>query len=396
MSHQHAQLLDKVRARLADNTQPLTPEQLVVLIRDESRGMISDHDTLAVLRAMHTDLHGAGPLDPLLDDETITDVIVNGAGTVYADRGSGLVPSGIELPDEQSVRRLAQRLAIAAGKRLDESQPWADGHLPRRNSTTSIRLHAVLPPLSVDGTCISLRILRPARHSLQDLTRTGMLTAASKHLLESLIAARRSFLITGGTGAGKTTLLSALLAEAADDERIICIEDATELNPPHPHLVRLAARGANIEGIGAIALRDLIRQALRMRPDRLIIGEVRGSEVIDLLAALNTGHEGGAGTVHANSPRELPARLEALAALGGLPRHALHSQLAAAAHIVLHVQREQAQRVLTEIGIIKPQPNGLTTVETAWTRQDGASDAWQELLDLLASRAHAAGGHNVA
>lgn len=394
MTQQHAQLLDRVRARLADNNQHPTPEQLVTLIRDESRGMISDHDTLAVLRAVHTDLNGAGPLDALLDDETITDVIVNGAGTVYADRGSGLAPTEVHLPDEQSVRRLAQRLAIAAGKRLDESQPWVDGHVPRGHAATSVRLHAMLPPLSVDGTCISLRILRPARHSLRDLTGTGMLTPASQQLLESLIHARRSFLITGGTGTGKTTLLAALLAEVPRHERIICIEDATELNPPHPHLVRLAARAANIEGIGAIPLRDLIRQALRMRPDRLIIGEVRGSEVVDLLAALNTGHEGGAGTVHANSPRELPVRLEALAALGGLPRRALHAQLAAAAHVVLHVQREHTQRVLAEIGIIKPHPNGLTTVETAWTARHGASTAWTDLLALLARQDHTTGKHH--
>ncbi|MBD8507257.1 TadA family conjugal transfer-associated ATPase [Hoyosella sp. G463] len=391
MNHQHAQLLDKVRARLADHAGNLGPEQLATLIRDEARGMISDPDTLVVLRAMHTDLHGAGPLDPLLDDETVTDVIVNGAGPVYADRGSGLAPTEVALPDERSVRRLAQRLAIAAGKRLDESQPWVDGHVPRDQATTTIRLHAMLPPLSVDGTCISLRILRPARHSLRDLTATGMLTPASQQLLEAIIAARRSFLVTGGTGTGKTTLLGALLAEVPRDERIICIEDATELNPPHPHLVRLAARAANIEGIGAIPMRDLIRQALRMRPDRLIVGEVRGSEVIDLLAALNTGHEGGAGTIHANSPRELPARLEALAALGGLPRHALHSQLAAAAHIVLHVQRDQAKRVLAEIGLITPRADGLTTVETAWTLEHGASAAWAGLHDLLASRDHALG-----
>src|SRR5690606_12096635 len=206
-------------------------------------------------------------------------------------------------------------------------------------SNFGVRLHAVLSPVALGGTCLSLRVLRPATQGLDALSRAGTVSAEAKTLLRKIIRARLAFLVVGGTGAGKTTLLSALLAEVAAEERIVCVEDAAELAPPHPHVVRLVARPANIEGAGAITLRDLVRQALRMRPDRIVVGEVRGAEVVDLLTTLNSGHDGGAGTVHANSPHEVPARLEALAGSGGMDRSALHSQLAAAVQVVLHVQR---------------------------------------------------------
>ena len=240
----------------------------------------------------------------------------------------------MRFPDDDAVRRLAVRLAAAAGRRLDDAAPWVDVGLP-----DGTRLHAVLPPVSGSGTCLSLRVLRRCAHSLDDLAALGTLPGESGDLLRALVRRRLAFLVTGGTGSGKTTLLSALLGEADPAERMVLCEDAAELTPAHPHVVRLLTRPPNVEGVGQVTLRDLVRQALRMRPDRLVVGEVRGAEVTDLLAALNTGHDGGCGTLHANRPAEVPARLEALGVAAGLGRAAVHSQAAAALAVVVHLRR---------------------------------------------------------
>jgi pilus assembly protein CpaF len=204
-----------------------------------------------------------------------------------------------------------------------------------------------------------------------------------------VVAAKLAFLVIGGTGSGKTTLLAALLGCVPHDQRVVCVEDAGELQPQHPQVVRLLARSANVEGAGEVPVRELVRQALRMRPDRIVVGEVRGAEVCDLLAALNTGHDGGAGTLHANSPAEVPARLEALAALGGLNREALHSQLAAAVQVVLHMRRApNGTRHLAEIGVFERQATTLL-VRTAWHHEDGEQQAWPALRALLAARGEA-------
>ena len=231
-------------------------------------------------------------------------------------------------------------------------------------------------------------MLRPATQDLTALTRSGTIAPQAATLLDDIIGARLAFLISGGTGAGKTTLLSAILGAVAADERIVCVEDAAELAPAHPHLVKLVARCANVEGVGEVTVRDLVRQALRMRPDRIVVGEVRGAEVVDLLAALNTGHDGGAGTVHANNPAEVPARLEALAALGGLDRAALHSQLAAAVQVVVHVSRTRnGTRRLSEIGVLQPGDDGRVRVATAWHVDTGFGCGQEYLTTLLRNRA---------
>jgi len=309
-------------------------------------------------------------------------VLVNGPDQVWADRGAGLELLPIRFPDEPAVRRLAQRLAAAAGRRLDDAQPYVDAPLP-----DGARLHAVLPPIAQNGTCVSLRMLRPAAFTLADLRRLGTLTEESAALLRAVLERRLSFLVSGGTGSGKTTLLCALLGAVDPAERLIVVEDSAELRPTHPHVVRLAARPPNVEGAGEVTLRDLVRQALRMRPDRLVVGEVRGPEVIDLLAALNTGHDGGAGTVHANSAAEVPARLEALAALGGLPREALHSQLTAAVRVVLHLRRDPAGlRVLDEIALLVSSGDRVHALP-AWSRANPAHrPAAADLHTLLESR----------
>ncbi|MBI3212791.1 MAG: TadA family conjugal transfer-associated ATPase [Mycobacterium sp.] len=381
-------LLDRVRERLVTESGPLRPEIVARAIRDESGGVLGDTDVLTNLRTLQTELTGAGILEPLLCAPGTTDVLVAAPDAVWVDDGNGLQRSPVRFADEAAVRRLAQRLALAAGRRLDDGLPWVDGLLtgigPGRST---VRLHAILAPVAVGGTCISLRVLRPASQDLAALIEAGAIAPGAAELLGKILDARLAFLVSGGTGAGKTTLLSALLAAVPAGERIICVEDAAELAPPHPHVVKLVARNANIEGAGEITVRQLVRQALRMRPDRIVVGEVRGAEVVDLLAALNTGHDGGAGTVHANSTAEVPARLEALGALGGLDRMALHAQLAAAVQVLLHVGRDRhGTRRLTEIAALQTEPGTHRChAVTVWHADAGPCDS-SALQQLFADR----------
>lgn len=360
-------LIDRVRERLAAESAPLRPAVVAAAIRAESGGVLGDTEVLSSLRMVETELTGAGILEPLLRAEGTTDVLVTAPDEVWIDDGNGLRRSEIRFRDEAAVRRLAQRLAAVAGRRLDDAQPWVDAQLGGMGSGRfSVRLHAVLPPIAAAGTCLSLRVLRPATHDLAALAASGAIDPEAGQILLDVIGARLAFLVSGGTGAGKTTVLAAALGAVASHERIVCVEDAAELAPDHPHLVRLVSRSANIEGAGEVTLRQLVRQALRMRPDRIVVGEVRGAEVVDLLTALNTGHDGGSGTVHANSPAEVPARLEALASLGGLDRTALHSQLAAAVQVIVHVSRTAAGRRLTDVAVLRRDDAGFCHAVPAW------------------------------
>lgn len=383
-----ASLIDRVRERLAAESAPLRPNVVAAAIRAESGGVLGDTEVLTNLRVLETELTGAGVLEPLLCAEGTTDVLVTAPDAVWIDDGNGLRRSPIRFADEAAVRRLAQRLALAAGRRLDDAQPWVDGQLTGVGTGQfAVRLHAVLPPVAVAGTCLSLRVLRPATQDLAALAAAGAIAPDAAALLGDVIAARLAFLVSGGTGAGKTTLLAAALGAVSPDERIVCVEDAPELAPRHPHLVRLVARCANVEGAGEVTLRQLVRQALRMRPDRIVVGEVRGAEVVDLLAALNTGHDGGAGTVHANSPHEVPARLEALAALGGLDRAALHSQLAAAVQVLLHVSRDShGQRRLSEIAVLRQRDGDRVHAMPVWHAERGTGAGAADLRQLVRDR----------
>ncbi len=378
-------LIDRVRERLATESAPLRPQVVADAIRAESGGVLGDTELLSNLRILQTELTGAGILEPLLCAEGTTDVLVTAPDAVWIDDGKGLRRSDIRFIDEAAVRRLAQRLALTAGRRLDDAQPWVDGQLAGAGGT-AVRLHAVLPPVAVGGTCLSLRVLRPATQDLAALIAAGAIAPKAAELIDDIISARLAFLVSGGTGAGKTTLLSAMLSAVAPDERIVCVEDAAELVPPHPHLVRLVARCANVEGVGEVTVRQLVRQALRMRPDRIVVGEVRGAEVVDLLAALNTGHDGGAGTVHANNPAEVPARLEALGALGGLDCAALHSQLAAAVQVLLHVARDRdGRRRLNEVAVLRQTGERVRAV-TVWHADHGSTEEITGFRGLLQRR----------
>lgn len=387
-----APLIDRVRERLAAEGAPLRPSVVAAAIRAESGGVLGDTEVLTSLRELQTELVGAGILEPLLCGPGTTDVLVTAPDAVWVDDGNGLRRSSVQFADEAAVRRLAQRLAVKAGRRLDEAQPWVDGHLsnlglPHTDGTLTVRLHAVLPPIAAAGTCLSLRILRPAAQDLDALAEAGSITAEAARLLRDILDARLAFVVSGGTGSGKTTLLAALLGAVAADERIVCVEDAAELAPRHPHLVNLVARCANVEGVGEVTVRQLVKQALRMRPDRIVVGEVRGGEVVDLLAALNTGHDGGAGTVHANNPAEVPARFEALAALGGLDRSALHSQLGAAIQVVLHMRRDcDGRRYLSEVGVLQKGDGDRVGVLPCWNRQHGFGPGADSLDALVRAR----------
>jgi pilus assembly protein CpaF len=378
-----AELLDRVRTRLAQTSDTPTAATVAAAIRAEASGVLGDTDLLDALRTLQTELTGAGVLETLLVQPDVSDVLVTAPDEVWVDRGHGLERADVEFADEAAVRRLAQRLALAAGRRLDDAQPWVDGRLPGTpGANFGVRLHAVLSPVAQAGTCLSLRVLRPATQGLAALHRSGTLTDESHDLLFRIIQARLAFLVVGGTGAGKTTLLAAMLGTVSPRERIVCVEDAAELAPNHPHVVRLVARPPNIEGVGEVSVRHLVRQALRMRPDRIVVGEVRGAEVVDLLTALNTGHDGGAGTVHANSPEEVPARLEALAALGGMDRAALHSQLGAAVQVVLHCRRDtRGKRTLAEIAVLDRPTGEDVVVVPAW--RDGWGPGADRLRALL-------------
>jgi len=387
MTAARADLLGRVRERLAGQTSDLDPSVIADAIRAESGGLLGDTDLLDVLRYLQTEMVGAGRLEGLLAEPAVTDVLVVGPSAVWADRGDGLELTDVRFDDEASVRRLAGRLALGAGRRLDDAQPWVDGQLSgvgRRG--IAVRLHAMIPPLAIDGTCISLRVLRSATQTFDALAAAGAIDPEIVDVLRRIVVGRLAFLIVGGTGTGKTTLLNALLGECGPDERIITVEDASELEPQHPHVVRLVARTANVEGVGDVPVRTLVRQALRMRPDRIIVGEVRGAEVIDLLVALNTGHDGCGGTLHANSTSEVPARMEALAALGGMDRIALHSQLAAAIQVVLGLGRDaRGRRGIAEIGVLDRGDDGLASIATVWSRDSGFTDA-RDKLDAILDR----------
>jgi len=360
--------LDPVRDRLAGIGREYTPVDVAAAMRAEGLA-VSDSAVLDTVESLRRHSVGAGPLEPLLREPGVTDVLVNGPGQVFVDRGAGLELTSLQFRHDNEVRRLAQRLAASVGRRLDDAVPFVDARLPN-----GIRVHGVLGCLTSPGTCISLRVPAKRSFSLQDCVTSGSLSAGAAQLLTRMIEAKLAFLISGGTGSGKTTLLAALLALVPPHERIVIVEDSRELAPDHPHVVRIEGRPANTELAGAISLTALVRQSLRMRPDRLVVGEVRGAEICDLRTARNTGHEGGCGTVHANSTADVPARLEALASLGGLPRTALHAQLASALDAVIHVARDAAGiRRVVEISIFASDPSsGLVRSERALEfRTDG-------------------------
>ncbi|MDO8106532.1 TadA family conjugal transfer-associated ATPase [Isoptericola sp. b441] len=289
----------------------------------------------------------AGPLQPLIAERGVTDVLVNGPDDVWVDRGRGLERRTAVLGDEEGVRALAVRLAALAGQRLDDACPVVDARLP-----DGTRLHAVLPPVSASGVLMSLRVPRRRPFTLPELVACGTVHPALVPVLRELMVGRANGLLTGGTGTGKTTLLATLLALAAADERVVLVEEVPELTPDHPHVVGLVVRRPNVEGAGRVDLPELVRHALRMRPDRIVLGEARGAELREVLAALNTGHDGGWATMHANALHDVPSRLMALGALAGLDPASVAAQASSGLDVVVHLNRVGGRRRVTQVGVV--------------------------------------------
>lgn len=374
-----ARLTRAVRRSLTGSAAPVTPTAVAAAVRRSTVAPLTGPAVLAATDHVDAELTGAGPLQAMLDDPRVTDVLVNGPDRIWADRGDGLEPEPVRFDDTAAVRRLAVRLAATAGRRLDDAHPHTDVRLP-----DGTRLHAVLPPIAVTGPYLSLRTHRARAFTMPELIAAGTLTETAASLLAALVRAKTPFLVSGGTGSGKTTLLASLLGAADPGDRIVIAEDATELAPAHPHVLSLQSRHTNVEGAGSVTLRDLVRQALRMRPDRLIIGECRGAEVIELLTALNTGHDGCAGTLHANTAADVPARLAALALPHGLPRPGLHALVAAALRVIIHMTRIDGRRVVGEIALLGyDETTDRLTTTPAWTHSHGDGPGATELCRLL-------------
>ena len=303
----------------------------------------------------------AGPLGPLLADPAVDEVVVNGPRDVWVEVGGVLDAVDVRFRDSGELRRIAVRLVAACGRRIDDATPLIDARLPDGS-----RVNVVLPPVAVDGPLIAIRRFGSAPLSFDDLRASGSIDAAMADRLATLIAERRNVLISGGTGTGKTTLLSALTGLVPERERVVTVEDAAELAVQARHVARLEARPANVEGRGAIDVRQLVRNALRMRPDRLVVGEVRGGEALDLLLAMNTGHDGSLATIHANGPEDALRRLETMALMGGVdvPHSAVREQIASAVHAVVHLERA---------------PDGLRRV-AAVVRVERSGSSWQAVL----------------
>ena len=378
-------LVDRVRARLVAGQADATPGRVASALRAEGI-VLGDEAVLSLVETLRRELVGAGPLETLLQEGDVTDVLVNGPDAVWIDRGKGLERAAVGFGSDGEVRRLAQRLAAAVGRRLDDATPYVDARL-----VDGTRLHAVIAPIAIDGTVISLRVPRRQAFTLPDLVRMGSIDEFGAAWLRALVEARLAFIVSGGTGTGKTTILSSLLGLVPLNERIVLVEDSAELLPDHPHVVRLQSRLANIEGVGAITMRELVRQSLRMRPDRIVVGEVRGPEIVELLSALNTGHEGGCGTIHANSADDVPARIEALGLTAGLDRIAVHALLGAGLDVIVHLKRERSgQRVVSGIHCLSRDGHGFVHAHPALRRRDGAMAVDPGLVGL-AERVERAG-----
>jgi pilus assembly protein CpaF len=311
---------------------------------------LSSADRERLINDVQHELFGLGPLEPLLKDPTISDILVNSHHTIYVERRGKLEATNVAFKDNEHLMRVIERIVSSVGRRIDESSPMVDARL-----ADGSRVNAIIPPLSIDGPVLSIRRFGTVPLRMNALVEHKALTKDIADMLQMCIHARLNVLISGGTGAGKTTLLNALSAYIPEDERIVTIEDSAELQLQQPHVVRLETRPPNIEGRGEVSQRDLVRNALRMRPDRIVIGEVRGGEAIDMLQAMNTGHDGSLTTVHANTPRDALARLETMIQMTGmrLSDRAMRQQIASAINLVVQVARHSdGGRRLTSISEI--------------------------------------------
>jgi pilus assembly protein CpaF len=365
-----AELAERLRARLVERRRAEAAHgddsggDLRVAVRElvnEEAVLLGPGDREEIAARIVRDSVGLGPLEVLLADPAVEEVMVNGPGVVYVERGGRVEATDVAFADEEELRNAIERILAPLGRRVDELSPMVDARLGDGS-----RVNVVIPPLAIDGPLVSIRRFGARRPGPEDLVALGTLTVAQRRSLEAAVAGRRSVLVSGGTGSGKTTLLGALSSFISPRERVVTIEDAAELRLQQPHVVRLESRPAGVEGRGEVTIRDLLRNALRMRPDRIVIGEVRGPEALDLLTALNTGHDGALSTVHANSPADALSRLETLALMAGvgLPHAAVAEQVQRGIDLVVHLERRaDGARVVTEIAEVV-RAAGTTAVRT--------------------------------
>jgi pilus assembly protein CpaF len=343
-----ARLVARRRAEAAGGGDP--GGDLAAAVRalvDEEAVLLGERDRAEIVERIVRDSVGLGPLEVLLADPAVEEVMVNGPGRVFVERRGRIEPTDVAFADEEELRDAIERILAPLGRRVDELSPMVDARL-----ADGSRVNVVIPPLAIDGPAVSIRRFGGRRPDPDQLVALGTLTREQHHLLAAAVANRRSVLVSGGTGSGKTTLLNALSGFIAAEERVVTIEDAAELRLQQPHVVRLESRPPGVEGRGEVTIRDLLRNALRMRPDRVVIGEVRGAEALDLLTALNTGHEGALSTVHANSPADALSRLETLALMAGvgLPHEAVAEQVRRGIDLVVQLERRRdGSRRVSEI-----------------------------------------------
>jgi pilus assembly protein CpaF len=357
-----SRLVERRRAEVAGGTDGGADLDTAVreLVEQEA-ALLGPADREEIAARIVRDSVGLGPLEVLLADPAVEEVMVNGPDTVYVERGGRIEATDVAFADEEELRNAIERILAPLGRRVDELSPMVDARL-----ADGSRVNVVIPPLAIDGPLISIRRFGARRPGPDELVELGTLSVAQRGALAAAVAARRSILVSGGTGSGKTTLLNALSGFIAAAERVVTIEDAAELRLQQPHVVRLESRPAGVEGRGEVTIRDLLRNALRMRPDRIVIGEVRGAEALDLLTALNTGHDGALSTVHANSPADALSRLETLALMAGvgLPHAAVAEQVQRGIDLVVHIERRpDGARVVTEIAEVV-RAAGSTAVRT--------------------------------
>ena len=334
-------LVESLGPRLYDATlsdtelEGLVHQRLRELLDDEE-GPLSAQEKLLIVRQIGDSVLGLGPLEPFVRDPEVTEIMVNNWDTIYVERAGKLYWTGTKFHDEQQLRRTIDKIVGKVGRRVDEASPYVDARLPDGS-----RVNAVIPPLSIDGTALTIRKFAADPYQADDLIEFGTMTSPVAQFLEACVRGRINVLVAGGTGAGKTTTLNVISSFIPDDERILTIEDAAELKLQQPHVIRLESRPPNIEGKGQITIRDLVRNSLRMRPDRIVVGEVRGAEALDMLQAMNTGHDGSVSTIHCNSPRDALSRLETITMMAGmeLSNRAIREQIASALQLIVYQQR---------------------------------------------------------
>ena len=373
----HRKLLDKINLAALDQ---FTREQIEAEIKDivlelleSQRELLNARERQELVTEVLDELLGLGPLEPLLKDQTITDILVNGPDTVFVERGGLLEKVSTRFQDDKHLLRIIQKIVSAVGRRIDESSPYVDARL-----ADGSRVNAIIPPLAIDGSTLSIRKFAKQRISMERLVELGSVPVPMAEVMKAIVRARRNVLISGGTGSGKTTLLNAMSSFIDHRERIVTIEDSAELQLQQEHIVRLETRPPNLEGKGEVSQRDLVKNALRMRPDRIIIGEVRAGEAFDMLQAMNTGHDGSMTTVHANTPRDALARVEQMIGMSGIditPRSA-RTQIASAINVVIQVARlmDGRRRVVSLSEVTGMEGDTITMQEIFRFKATGRAD----------------------